>query len=124
MPPKPRILVIDDDEFVAGSLELLLQERGYEVCVAVSACQALAFLKAMGPFSLILLDYRLPDMPAEDFVARLPEVGAQSVPVILITGHPDPRGKARALNCVSSLPKPFSLGELFAELDSVTVPQA
>jgi CheY-like chemotaxis protein len=121
MPPKQRILIIEDDEVVASSLELLLQDNGYEVSVAGSGSQALAFLATSGSFSLILLDYRLPDMSAEDLVEQLPRFGADSVPVILMTGARDPRGKARRLRCVSSLPKPFALGELFSELNNYAV---
>lgn len=120
MSTKPRILIVDDDEFILNSLELILLQRGYEVFVADSASRALDLLETMSPFSLILLDYQLPDMKAELLISRLPEVNAQDIPVILITGHNDPRGKAKALHCASSLPKPFSLNELFAVLDTYT----
>lgn len=118
MQPKGRILIIEDDEVVASSLELLLRDHGYDVRVADSGGQALLQLASSEPFSLILLDYRLPDITAEELVEQLPTVGAQLVPVILMTGARDPQGKARQLKCVTSLPKPFALGELFSALDS------
>jgi signal transduction histidine kinase len=54
-----RILVVDDEEVVRDLLAQLLDEQGYEVCVAESATDALAMDET---FDLLLTDVVMPDI--------------------------------------------------------------
>lgn len=65
----PRILVVDDDQIVAGSLAAFLDHEGYDATIAHSAEDAMALLTRTGnssapdplpPFNLLLTDMRLP----------------------------------------------------------------
>lgn len=81
------ILVVEDNlpfgELVAGTL----REEGYRCHTASSGAAALAWL-ASHPASLLLLDYTLPDMTGEAFIASMHVQGCR-VPFVVVTGRDD-----------------------------------
>ena len=81
------ILVVEDNlpfgELVAGTL----REEGYQCHTASSGVAALAWL-ATQPASLVLLDYTLPDMTGEAFIAAMQAQGS-AVPFVVVTGRDD-----------------------------------
>jgi signal transduction histidine kinase len=80
-----RVLVIDDDEFIADSIRLVLEREGYVVRTAASAKAAVAELNG-GDWDLAFVDLVLPDMDGlvllKDLKARRPGLSA-----VVITGH-------------------------------------
>lgn len=77
---QPLVLVIDDD----ADLWDLLHARGYRVCIAHDARQAIERLRHSP--RVVLLDLKLPDQNgAEDF--RLVRKANPATRVLLITGH-------------------------------------
>jgi PAS domain S-box-containing protein len=81
------ILVVDDSESALALSRQTLEKFGYEVACVMSGAAAISWLIAH-PVSLVLLDYRLPDMTGRDVVCRLAEKGL-SVPFVTITAHGD-----------------------------------
>lgn len=81
---RARILVVDDEETIRFSLEVLLQRRGYAVTAAASGGQALACF-AQHAFDAALLDLHLPDMNGLD-LARAIARQYPSVAIIILTG--------------------------------------
>jgi diguanylate cyclase (GGDEF)-like protein len=81
------ILVVEDNlpfgELVAGTL----REEGYQCHTASSGAAALAWL-ASHPASLLLLDYTLPDMTGEAFIAAMHAQGCRA-PFVVVTGRDD-----------------------------------
>ncbi|MCE1227351.1 MAG: EAL domain-containing protein [Geobacteraceae bacterium] len=81
------ILVVEDNlpfgELVAGTL----REEGYQCHTASSGAIALAWL-ANHPASLLLLDYTLPDMTGEAFIAAMHAQGCRA-PFVVVTGRDD-----------------------------------
>jgi signal transduction histidine kinase len=80
-----RILVIDDDAFIADSIRLVLEREGYSALTAESAHHALAALDG-GDWDLALVDLVLPDM---DGLVLLKEMKARrpALQAVVITGH-------------------------------------
>ncbi|MGH7266024.1 MAG: sensor histidine kinase [Candidatus Rokuibacteriota bacterium] len=80
-----RVLVIDDDEFIADSIRLVLEREGYVARTAGSARAALAELDGTD-WDLAFVDLVLPDMDGlvllKDLKARRPGLSA-----VVITGH-------------------------------------
>ncbi len=78
-----KILVADDDRFLASAIRLKLTKEGFEVRVASDGDEALAALKEFVP-DLILLDLV---MPNKDGFATLTEIKAnpawKNIPVII-----------------------------------------
>jgi CheY-like chemotaxis protein len=93
------ILVVDDQEAVLWSMRRLLRRAGHTVVTASSASEALAVL-AEQHVHVVLVDYVMPRMSAEQLVPKIRERDAR-IRVILQTGYAGskpPRETLRALD--------------------------
>lgn len=109
MSEEPRIFVVDDDEAIRDSLQLLLQSAGFpRIAVYASAREFLAEAKP-GPGECLLLDVRMPDMDGLELQEEMNRRGL-ALPVIVMTGHGDVPIAVRAMKAGASdfLEKPFS----------------
>src|SRR6187551_3638358 len=86
-----RILVVEDEEHVRRTVGLALKQGGYEVIEAIDGEQAIQNIQAKTqtqPVNAIICDLALPKLSGEEVIrylrAKLP-----SVPIIVLTGHPD-----------------------------------
>lgn len=93
-PSLPRILIANDQEWTARSLESILAAEGYEVIRAFTGHQALD--RALnGRPDLIILDTQLPDISGPEVCRQLrsnPIVG-WSVPIIITTAGSNGRSR-------------------------------
>jgi two-component system nitrogen regulation response regulator NtrX len=78
-----RILVLDDEPNIGGSLRLILEREGYSVTLARTIAEA---KPAAERADLLLLDVRLPDGSGIDFLRHLRERELLT-PAIMISGH-------------------------------------
>ena len=83
--PKPRILLVDDEERFRVNLQKMLGAQGLAVGAAGSGEAAMEELK-VNPFDVIVLDIRMPGM---DGLATLKEIKTinPEVEVIILSGH-------------------------------------
>lgn len=104
----PTIFIVDDDEAVRDSLQILLETEGFRTEVFASA---LAFLDARAAErpGCLLADVRMPDMSGLELQEKLVE-RRLDLPVIIITGHGDVPMAVRAMKAgaVDFIEKPFS----------------
>lgn len=110
-----RVLLVEDDDRVAGALEVALSRRGYEVTRAATAAAALA---APDP-DLVLLDLGLPD---RDGVAVCRELRERSgVAIIVLTARGEERDRVTGLRSGADdyVVKPYGIQELLARIDAV-----
>ena len=84
---KPKILIVEDEKSIAQLERRALESSGYAVEIVDCGKSALEKLKDDN-ISLVLLDYRLPDMTGREIVTALGD-RIQSLPVIIVTGHGD-----------------------------------
>jgi two-component system phosphate regulon response regulator OmpR len=112
-----RVLLIDDDEALAGLVRDYLRPFGYDVAAAATAGDGLRRL-AEG-WSAVLLDVMLPDRDGFE-VCRLIRA-ASDVPVLMLTarGEDEDRIVGLELGADDYLPKPFNPRELLARLRAV-----
>ncbi|HEX9852042.1 MAG TPA: response regulator [Woeseiaceae bacterium] len=84
---EPLVYLIDDDEAVRDSLNLLLESLGLQNAVYASA---LEFLDAYNSerHSCLVCDIRMPALSGLELQQQLTDDGAE-VPIIFITGHGD-----------------------------------
>src|SRR5260370_7514060 len=84
--PRPRILVVDDDEVLVRSYARTLSAEGYEVEVHLDGESAIEAVKTKA-LDVVLSDI---DMPRLGGVALLERIRAHDldIPVVLITGSP------------------------------------
>jgi FixJ family two-component response regulator len=96
MPPTtPTVVVVDDDISVRESLELLIQDEGWQPALFESANQFLARLSTVSP-SCLILDVNLPDLSGLDIQQRISDEKF-STPIIFITGYGDIPTSVRAM---------------------------
>src|SRR5688572_19870739 len=81
------ILVIDDDKDICLVLSRFLKKNNYEVDVAHSGEEGLKQLRA-NDYTLILCDYRLPDMNGVETLRKIKLLRPHTA-VIIITGYSD-----------------------------------
>jgi CheY-like chemotaxis protein len=112
-----RILLVDDDEDIRGTLGAVLQSDGYDVLEARNGLHALQQMLAHPLPDLILLDMMMPLMSGYEFLdVQQGDPRIKDIPVIAITAH----AKVAEVPGVWKLVrKPFDLDELNGALREV-----
>jgi DNA-binding response OmpR family regulator len=110
-----RVLVIDDDEGIRGSLRLALEDEGYAVDDAESGEAALERFAAH-PADVVLLDLMLPGMDGYECCRRLRR--SSDVPIIVVSARTDTHDIVAGLEAGADdfVSKPFVMKELSARL--------
>jgi FixJ family two-component response regulator len=109
MPPTtPTVVVVDDDISVRESLELLIQNEGWQAALFESAQEFLTRLPSVVP-SCLILDVNLPDLSGLDIQQRISDEKS-SIPIIFITGYGDIPTSVRAMKAGAAefLTKPLN----------------
>jgi CheY-like chemotaxis protein len=90
-----KILIVDDDEAVRGSLGLVLQSSGYEVTMAMHGFDALLQLKRNLP-AILISDLNMPQMSGFEFLSvvrrRFPEISVIAMSGAYESGDDVPGG--------------------------------
>jgi FixJ family two-component response regulator len=105
---KPIVFVVDDDVSVRESLELLIQNEGWQPKMFASAQEFLDCSRALVP-NCLLLDISLPGLNGLDLQKRI-AVERTDLPIIFITGSGDVPKTVQAMKAgaVEFLTKPFN----------------
>jgi two-component system response regulator FixJ len=117
MPADKLVFIVDDDEAVRDSLQLLLESAGHAVEAFEAAADALASCRTRLP-ACIVTDVRMPEMDGLEFQEKL-VAGGIHVPVIVMTGHADVPLAVRAMKAgaVDFIEKPFGDDAILASID-------
>ena len=107
-PASPIVFVVDDDVSVRESLELLIQNEGWQPKTFESAQEFLDYRRALIP-SCLVLDLSLPGLNGLELQKRV-TVETAEIPIIFITGHGDIPKTVEAMKggAVEFLTKPFN----------------
>jgi two-component system, OmpR family, response regulator len=110
-----RILVVEDEARLRGSLSKALREEGYAVDTACDGEEGLFKAENYG-YDAILLDIVLPVFDGWELLKRLRK--ARQTPVLMLTARGAGPDRVRGLDLGADdyLAKPFDLPELFARL--------
>lgn len=110
----PRVLVVDDEEWMRDACTQILQREGFEVATAADAHTG---LKAAGacPPDLILIDLRMPGMDGMAYLKAVKALDPDMVGIV-ITGYATLEAAVEAMKAgaYDFLPKPFKPDELRA----------
>ncbi len=111
-----RILIVEDDEIVAQSLTIALNEHHYAVDVAKDGRMGWEYATAC-KYDLIILDVMLPILNGIHFCHQLRSSGSMT-PILLVTAHGDKVTLVEGLDAGADdyVIKPFDLKELLARL--------
>jgi FixJ family two-component response regulator len=119
--PRPFLIhVVDDDEAVRDSMQILLESYGFAVRDYASAVDFLAVNKTL-PVGCLLLDLHMPGMTGLELLEILRARGFDC-PVILVTGRSDSQLRERAsrAGAIALLDKPVDDDLLLGALNRAT----
>lgn len=110
--PRPRVLVVEDEEVLRTFLCETLEEEGFQVSAASSGEEGLKRLES-SLFDAVLLDLNLPGMHGMNVLAAAPatQTDAQFI-VMTAFGSVDTAVEAMKLGAFDYLSKPFGTDEL------------
>jgi two-component system, OmpR family, response regulator len=111
-----RILLAEDDDFLAGGIALALRNSRYSVDhvrLGTDADHALKYTD----YDLLILDLGLPGMDGMEILVNLRSRG-QSLPVLVLTARDSLQDRVEGLDSGANdyLTKPFELAELMARV--------
>jgi DNA-binding NtrC family response regulator len=106
-----RILVVDDDQGILDSFEVLLGDR-YDLVMAGNGYEALRILESDPP-KLMFLDIKMPGINGIDVLKKLHE-DKKGVDVVVITATDQEKTEeeARSLGVIDYLKKPIDIFEV------------
>jgi DNA-binding response OmpR family regulator len=115
-----RILVIEDNQDVAGNISDYLEEKGHVVDFAMDGITGL-HLAVTQPVDVIVLDIMLPGMDGLDLCRRFREEAENSTPILMLTAKDTLDDKLQGFKAGADdyLLKPFALEELEARLQAL-----
>jgi CheY-like chemotaxis protein len=112
------ILVVEDDADSRAFVEILLSHRGYAPIGACNGQEALTTAEHSNP-SLILLDLMMPGMDGYQFLrAKRQHPTLSNVPVVVLSGVPNPAAVVGEHGVVSCLRKPIEFESLLAAIEA------
>jgi CheY-like chemotaxis protein len=118
-----RLLIVEDDWFIAMDIKALVEAAGHEVVgIATSAAEAVATAIEQLP-DLVLMDIRLVG-PSDGIEAAVAIRAQADLPCIIVSAHQDARLRARAASARPRgwVQKPFSGRQLLAAIEAALTP--
>ena len=91
-----RILIVDDDEIIRKTMQIILEDEGYVVDLATTGNEAIEMTQETA-YNIALLDIRLPDMEGVELL-KLMKDNVPRTRKIMVTGYPSMQNAISALN--------------------------
>ncbi|HEY9793918.1 MAG TPA: response regulator [Candidatus Obscuribacterales bacterium] len=117
---KPLILVVEDNNMLQRLISLLAQKYGLDADVVSNGCDALAALENGRTYSLVLMDWLMPDMDGLECTQLIragEKMNGGHIPIVAMTANADDsdRKKCLATGMDDYMSKPFTQ-EQFREI--------
>ena len=114
---RPLVLIAEDDFNVRLTLEIVLEDEGFEILMAVDGEEALAAARKSSP-DVILLDQIMPKLDGKQvFQALRADESTRHIPVLVLSGME--RGLAADWPGAHFVGKPFSPEDLVRRIREV-----
>jgi len=112
----PRILIIDDDENIRKTLEILLTNEGYLVDFAANGKEAIEKTNST-VYNVLIVDMKLPDIEGTDLLAKIKDT-VPKIRKIMITGFPSQQNAIDSVNKRADvyLLKPVDVDKILAAI--------
>jgi PAS domain S-box-containing protein len=116
MENKSNILIVDDDEGMRQTLELILKKEDYQLATAGTGETGLALAREQF-FNIALLDIRLPDVTGTDLLPQLKKLHPD-MEILLITGYATLESAMQAVaeGAYHYFIKPLNMDEVSAKI--------
>jgi two-component system KDP operon response regulator KdpE len=110
-----RILIVDDEPNIIGTVAPLLRSKGYDVLTAMTGRAAIETQERDTP-DLVVLDLGLPDVDGVDVCVAIRR--SSGIPILVLSARGAERDKVRALDAGADdyVTKPFGPEELLARI--------
>lgn len=111
-----KILLAEDDRFLADGLSMVLKDSGYNVDLACNGVEADLAVNVNG-YDLLILDLGLPRMDGIEVIKRVRGRG-QSLPILVLTARDSLNERVLGLDVGANdyITKPFQVPELEARI--------
>lgn len=108
------VLLIEDDESIAGLIKLHLEEAGHKIQIINNGNRAIQGFSEHN-FSLVIVDLMLPGMGGQEIIQRIRAIN-RSVPILITSAKNDLIHKVVGFEIGADdyLSKPFEIAELVA----------
>lgn len=110
-----KVLIVEDNSDVRRLYAIGLNQRGYEVKLAANGAEAVERIERERP-DVILLDWLMPLMDGGEVLQKLSAHG-KTIPIIVISGQPEPPAGQRDPRIRTWLVKPVTIDELVGQLE-------
>jgi DNA-binding NtrC family response regulator len=123
MPPKDKILLVEDEAMIAMVTAENLRDLGFEVEEVANAAKAMSAAKGdINGFAAAIIDIGLPDRKGDELASELISM-RPDLPIVIATGHGEKAldGKLKKSASLTLLKKPYDSEGLLKSLKSVGV---
>jgi DNA-binding NtrC family response regulator len=112
-------LVIDDDDDVRSTLQVLIREAGCQSLLAADGNEGLRLLRAR-PVDLVMTDILMPELDGEEIISEIRRHDA-AIPIVAMSGMIQAKGvqlllAAEKLGATRVIGKPFDLDDVISLL--------
>jgi DNA-binding response OmpR family regulator len=117
-----KIVVVEDDPFIGGSIVRALVRSGFEVELATDGVRGVE-ASVRPDVALVVLDLMLPELDGLDVIAR---IRARSpAPILVVSARTELRARVAVFEAgaVDYLPKPFFVEELLVRIQARLAPK-
>ena len=108
----PRVLVVEDEYLIRLTLVEALSDEGYTVDEAESGDAALPIITGGPAIDMLLTDIQLPGTLDGRRLAEQARQHVPGLPVLFMTGRPDPTAEAGAGPNDRYIAKPYTLSDI------------
>jgi FixJ family two-component response regulator len=116
----PKVVIVEDDGAVLGSLGFAFEVQGFEV-LSYSSAESLLAAPSLPERCCLILDYWLPGMNGLALLSQLRKSGRDLPAILITTANPELHRRA-ALAGVTLIDKPLASDDLIARVRDLLDP--
>lgn len=111
-----KVLVVDDDPDILEAMQMVLLSGGYDTDVTTKGDETYQKIKEYEP-DLIILDVLLSGNDGREICKTLKtEAATKTIPIIMVSAHPNAKDTVKECGADSFVAKPFSVDGLLREV--------
>jgi two-component system, OmpR family, alkaline phosphatase synthesis response regulator PhoP len=112
-----RVLICDDDEGILDVLQIVLEDKGYQVTALSNSNNIFSVIAKVRP-NLVLLDLWMPGIGGEAIAKKLKgDPDTKSIPIVIISASRETHQVAADLGVEGCLQKPCDIAEIEATVE-------